>query len=64
MKGYSFFFENIDFSDLKRLIDFFEINSLFQAISPKIPLSQILDESLQFISQSFSDYLEFSIIKV
>jgi hypothetical protein len=57
MKGDSFCFENIDFSGLKRLIDYLEINSLFQAISPKIPLSQILDESLQFISQSFSDYL-------
>jgi hypothetical protein len=58
MKGYSFCFENIDFSKLKQLIDYFGINSLFQAISSNISLPQTLEESLQFISQSFCEYLE------
>jgi hypothetical protein len=38
MKGYSFCFENIDFSKLKPLIDYFGINSLFQAGSSENPL--------------------------
>jgi hypothetical protein len=42
---------------LKSLIDCFGIPSLFQAISSKIPFPQTLGESLQFISQSYSEFL-------
>jgi hypothetical protein len=58
MKGYSFHFENFDFPKLKQLIEYFGINSLFRLTSSKITFPQTLDESLQFISQSFCEYLE------
>jgi hypothetical protein len=53
MKGYSFCFENTDFPKLKQLIDCFGITSLFESFSSTIPIPQTLEESLQFISQSF-----------
>jgi hypothetical protein len=58
MKGYSFYFENSDFPNLKDLINCFGINSLLQVIGTKIPIPQTLEESLQFISQSYCDLLE------
>jgi hypothetical protein len=58
MEGYSFYSENIDFSDFNRLNDCFGTSSLFQSISPKVPFPQTLVESLQFIFQLYSEFLE------
>jgi hypothetical protein len=58
MKGYSFCFENIDFSQMKVLIDCFEINILLSFISSKIPFPQTIEESLQFISKSHCEFFK------
>jgi hypothetical protein len=56
MKGYSFYFENIDFSDFNRLNDCFGTSSLFQSISPKVSFPQTLVESFQFYSEFLEAY--------
>jgi hypothetical protein len=58
MKGYSFRYEHFNFTDLKVLVDFFEITPFIQVICPKVPFPQTLEESIQFISLSYSEFLE------
>jgi hypothetical protein len=58
MKGFSFSFDLFDFSNLKCLIDCFEIISLLTVICSQVPIPQTLEELLNFISLSYSDFLE------
>jgi hypothetical protein len=58
LKGYSFCFEDSHFSSLKTLIDMFEMNYLYQWVSSKVSNPQTLEESLQFISNSYCNFLK------
>jgi hypothetical protein len=58
MKGCSFSFENFDISSLQVLSGYFEITYFQQFLSSKILVPKTLEESLQFISQSYSELFE------
>jgi hypothetical protein len=58
MKQYSFSFNDIHFSNLKSLIESFNINSLYQFISSEYPFPQTVEKSLQFLSRSYSELLK------
>jgi hypothetical protein len=58
MKGYSFCFERSNYFNLKDLTDCFGIPSLVEFISPKVPFPKTIEESLHFISNSYSECFE------
>jgi hypothetical protein len=58
MKGFSFNFDNYNYSNLKSLIDSFGITSLVQVMSEKVPFPESLEDSLLFRSQPCCEFLE------
>jgi hypothetical protein len=56
-KGLPFYFENYSFASLSYLIKFFGISSLFDFICANIPIPQNLQQSVEFLSHSSSEFI-------
>jgi hypothetical protein len=58
MKGYSFDFTIFNSQSLKSLIHCLKMDYLFQFIFSRLPIPHTLEESLQFISQTYHSFCE------